>query len=258
MIRYSCARTLGYVSPEIKDTRQFGCALFAFASKWVLIKDLGMSEEAKLELSTTMGKGFATTHWSVVLAAGQTADLQASEALEQLCRTYWYPLYSYIRRRGQSPEQAQDLTQQFFALFLRKDYFRLADRARGKFRTFLLHALERFLINEWKRTQCAKRGAGAVCLSLDVEGAELRFAKESAVTMTPERAYERRAALSDLGRQPGQLTLNSALRIQGVTPVRFSCRTQRMRETFDRLWLINTPVVDVALHWTTPRQTVIA
>jgi RNA polymerase sigma factor (sigma-70 family) len=134
---------------------------------------------------------FATTHWSVVLAAGQSADAQASAALEQLCCTYWYPLYAYVRRRGYSPEGAQDLTQEFFALFLRKEYFRLADRARGRFRTFLLHALEHFLINEWKRAQCARRGGGLTCLSLDVEGAEHRYAKESAVTMTPEHAYEK-------------------------------------------------------------------
>jgi DNA-directed RNA polymerase specialized sigma24 family protein len=137
---------------------------------------------------------FATTHWSVVLAAGQSADAQASAALEQLCRTYWYPLYAYVRRRGYRPEDAQDLTQEFFALFLRKEYFRLADRARGRFRTFLLHALEHFLINEWKRAQCARRGGGLPCLSLDVEGAEHRYAKESAVTMTPERAYEKQWA----------------------------------------------------------------
>jgi RNA polymerase sigma factor (sigma-70 family) len=137
---------------------------------------------------------FATTHWSVVLAAGQSADAQASEALEQLCRTYWYPLYAYVRRRGHGPEDAQDLTQEFFALFLRKEYFRLADRARGRFRTFLLHALEHFLVNEWKRAQCAKRGGGRTCLSLDVEGAEHRYANEPAVTMTPERAYEKQWA----------------------------------------------------------------
>ena len=137
---------------------------------------------------------FATTHWSVVLAAGQSADAQASDALEQLCRAYWYPLYAYVRRRGHGPEDAQDLTQEFFALFLRKEYFRLADRTRGRFRTFLLHALEHFLVNEWKRAQCAKRGGGRTCLSLDLESAEHRYANEPAVTMTPERAYEKQWA----------------------------------------------------------------
>ena len=114
--------------------------------------------------------------------------------MEQLCRTYWYPLYAYVRRRGHSPEDAQDLTQEFFALFLRKEYFRLADRARGRFRTFLLHAFEHFLINEWKRTQCAKRGGGTTPLSLDVDAAEQRYANEPAVTLTPERAYEKQWA----------------------------------------------------------------
>src|SRR5512139_2667907 len=88
---------------------------------------------------------FTATHWSVVLAAGQHDSPQAAAALEKLCRTYWYPLYVYVRRRGHSPEDAQDLTQQFFAHFLQKGYFHLADRTRGRFRTFLVHALEHFL-----------------------------------------------------------------------------------------------------------------
>jgi len=137
---------------------------------------------------------FATTHWSVVLAAGNRELPEASAALEKLCRTYWYPLYACVRRRGHGPEDAQDLTQEFFALFLRKEYFRLADRARGRFRTFLLHALEHFLVNEWRRAQCAKRGGGLTCLSLDAEGAGQRYANEPAVTMTPERAYEKQWA----------------------------------------------------------------
>ena len=111
--------------------------------------------EAGPNIGSTSAGVFATTHWSVVLAAGQSADAQASEALEQLCRAYWYPLYAYVRRRGHGPEDAQDLAQEFFALFLRKEYFRLADRSRGRFRTFLLHALEHFLVNEWKRARRA-------------------------------------------------------------------------------------------------------
>ena len=148
------------------------------------------------ESQAARGGLFATTHWSVVLAAGQDADAGASEALEQLCRTYWYPLYVFVRRRGHSPEDAQDLTQQFFALFLQKEYFRLADRARGRFRTFLLHALEHFLVNEWKRASCAKRGGGAACLSLDLEDAEVRYGNQLAGAMTPERAYEKHWALT--------------------------------------------------------------
>jgi RNA polymerase sigma-70 factor (ECF subfamily) len=152
------------------------------------------SQESADDSMTRTAAQFTTTHWSVVLAAGQNADAQASEALHQLCRTYWYPLYAYVRKRGHSPEDAQDLTQEFFALFLRKEYFRLADRARGRFRTFLLHALEHFLINEWKRAQCAKRGGGTTPLSLDVAAAEQRYTNEPAVTLTPERAYEKQWA----------------------------------------------------------------
>jgi RNA polymerase sigma-70 factor (ECF subfamily) len=143
---------------------------------------------------------FATTHWSVVLATANEDSPQATAALEQLCRTYWHPLYVYVRRRGHSPEDAQDLTQQFFALFLQKQYFRLADRARGRFRTFLLHALEHFLVNEWKRSQRLKRGGGAPCLSLDAGQSEQRYAREPTGTMTPERAYEKRWAMTLLER----------------------------------------------------------
>jgi RNA polymerase sigma-70 factor (ECF subfamily) len=154
-----------------------------------------MASQASADDSVTRTAAqFTTTHWSVVLAAGQIADAQAAEALHQLCRTYWYPLYAYVRKRGHSPEDAQDLTQEFFALFLRKEYFRLADRARGRFRTFLLHALEHFLINEWKRAQCAKRGGGTTPLSLDVAAAEQRYTNEPAVTLTQERAYEKQWA----------------------------------------------------------------
>jgi RNA polymerase sigma factor (sigma-70 family) len=134
---------------------------------------------------------FATTHWSVVLAAGRGQDAHASEALEQLCRTYWYPLYVFIRRRGYHPEDAQDLTQEFFARFLRKDYFRLADPARGRFRTFLVHALEHFLVNEWKRARRVRHGGGTAPLSLEIAGVEERYARESAATMTPEEDYDR-------------------------------------------------------------------
>jgi RNA polymerase sigma factor (sigma-70 family) len=134
---------------------------------------------------------FVTTHWSVVLTAGQGDVVRAAEALEQLCRSYWYPLYVYVRRKGHSPQDAQDLTQQFFEHFLRKGYFHLANPARGKFRTFLLHALEHFLVNEWKRAQRIKRGGGTMRLLSDIEGAEHRYANESVGVMAPDRAYER-------------------------------------------------------------------
>jgi RNA polymerase sigma factor (sigma-70 family) len=148
---------------------------------------------------------FATTHWSVVLAAGQSQSLQAGEALEKLCRAYWYPLYVYVRRRGHSPEDAADLTQEFFARFLAKDYFRLADPARGRFRTFLLNALQHFLINEWKRNRHVLPTVAFPGEWLDVKDAEHRWALEPVDSNTPERAYEKRWAAALLNCALAQL-----------------------------------------------------
>lgn len=139
---------------------------------------------------------FTTTHWSVVLAAGQQKSPQAAEALEKLCRIYWHPLYVYVRRRGYGPEEAQDLTQQFFALFLENDRFGLADPNRGRFRTFLLKSVQHFLTDEWRRVHRAKRGGGAVNIPCDPRTAEDASAPELTEAMTPERAYERRWAMT--------------------------------------------------------------
>jgi RNA polymerase sigma factor (sigma-70 family) len=155
-----------------------------------------MTDGSKTVPTGAGASGFATTHWSVVLQAGRGESAQADTALGQLCRTYWHPLYVYVRRHGHSPEDAQDLTQQFFAFFLEKRGFGRADPARGRFRTFLLHALQYFLINEWKRAQRLKRGGGRLCLSLDASEAETRYLREAAGTLTPERAYERRWAMT--------------------------------------------------------------
>src|SRR5437879_13579171 len=114
---------------------------------------------------SVLDQRFTTTHWSVVLLAGQADSPQATEALEKLCRTYWYPLYVYVRRQGNSPEDAQDLTQEFLSRFLEKNYFAKADRDRGKFRTFLLGSLKNFLVNEWTRAGRLKRGAGGEFLA---------------------------------------------------------------------------------------------
>ena len=148
------------------------------------------------ESSGTRAGHFATTHWSVVLAAGQSDSLHAAAALEQLCRTYWYPLYAYVRRRGYSPADAQDLTQEFFARLLERKSFSSADPARGRFRTFLLQALEHFLANEWKSAHRLKRGGAAPCLPLDAAEAAQRYANEPATTLTPERVYEKRWAMT--------------------------------------------------------------
>lgn len=139
---------------------------------------------------------FATTHWSVVLAAGQSADAQASEALEGLCRTYWYPLYAYVRRRGYSPEDAQDLTQGFLAHLLVKGFPRGAAPERGKFRSFLLAALHHFMIDHHRYAGAAKRGGGQRTVSLDESRAEERLRLEPLDELTPEKLYEREWAMT--------------------------------------------------------------
>jgi RNA polymerase sigma factor (sigma-70 family) len=133
---------------------------------------------------------FATTHWSVVLSTADQDSPEAAAALEQLCRTYWFPLYAYVRRTGYSPEDAEDLTQQFFARFVEKRSFGVANPARGRFRTFLLKSLQHFLADDWRRAHRVKRGGGVLQVPLDAVAAESRYLAEITDTMTPERAYE--------------------------------------------------------------------
>ena len=148
---------------------------------------------------------FATTHWSVVLAAGQEESTQSHEALEQLCRTYWYPLYAYVRRHGHSTEDAQDLTQGFFARVLEKNYLRQADPERGKFRSFLLTSLKHFLIHEWERANAARRGGSRPHLSWDQPSAEERYRLEPVSDLTPDKIFEQRWALTLFQRALGRL-----------------------------------------------------
>jgi RNA polymerase sigma-70 factor (ECF subfamily) len=139
---------------------------------------------------------FATTHWSVVLAAGQAASPDARTALETLCRTYWLPLYSYVRRRGYDPHDALDLTQGFFALLLERNDFAIADPQRGRFRSFLLASLNHFLANEHPRASAAKRGGGCVIISLDDDSAEQRYGSELLTELSPDKLYEQRWAMA--------------------------------------------------------------
>lgn len=139
---------------------------------------------------------FATTHWSVVLSAGQSSLPDAAEALEKLCRAYWYPLYVFARRQGNSPEDAQDLTQDFFSRLLEKNYIANANPERGKFRTFLLRSLKNFLVNEWKRAGRLKRGGGLAFLSIDENAAEHRYAMEGTEEPNPDAEYEKRWAVT--------------------------------------------------------------
>jgi RNA polymerase sigma-70 factor (ECF subfamily) len=141
---------------------------------------------------------FATTHWSVVLAASQSTDAQASEALEQLCRTYWYPLYAYVRRRGYNPEDAEDLTQEFFARFLAGNILARVDRERGKFRSYLLGALNHFLADAWDHTHRVKRGGGQAVQPFDVRSGESLYMLEPVEELTPDRLFDRRWALTVL------------------------------------------------------------
>jgi RNA polymerase sigma-70 factor (ECF subfamily) len=140
---------------------------------------------------------FATTHWSVVLAVGATQTTRAQQALSHLCHSYWYPLYAYVRRRGWNPQDAEDLTQAFFAGLLRKESLSFVSREGGRFRSFLLKSLNRFLTDEWRRARVQKRGAGKV-ISLDVASAESRFRIEPADAHTPETLYDRTWALTVL------------------------------------------------------------
>lgn len=139
---------------------------------------------------------FATTHWSVVLTATQSESTQAEAALARLCQTYWYPLYAYVRRRGHAAPEAQDLTQAFFARLLERHWVGQADRERGRFRTFLLTALSRFLADEWDKQRAQKRGGGVVHVPVQLDTAETRYGHEPAAAGTPEQDYERRWALT--------------------------------------------------------------
>jgi RNA polymerase sigma factor (sigma-70 family) len=143
---------------------------------------------------------FATTLWSVVLQASAAETTAAGNALQYLCEAYWYPLYGYVRRQGHGPEDAEDLTQEFFARMLERKYLRLADQKRGRFRTFLLTSLKHFLINEWTKANRAKRGGGNKVLSLDAEQTETRFLAEAADGRSPDKAFDRRWAMIVLDR----------------------------------------------------------
>ncbi len=146
------------------------------------------------------GAGFSPTHWSVVLAAKDKSSPQSQQALETLCRTYWHPLYLFARRQGHSPDDAEDLTQEFFARLLQKDYLQTVAREKGRFRSFLLVALKRFLANEWDRAHARKRGGGQALVPLDTRLAERHYQTEPPAAASPDQLYERRWALTLLDR----------------------------------------------------------
>jgi DNA-directed RNA polymerase specialized sigma24 family protein len=154
------------------------------------------SDESTKPTGAIAGDVFATTHWTVVLAAGNRGSRHADVALEELCRTYWYPLYVYVRRQTPTREDAEDLTQAFFARFLEKNYLEGLQSEKGKFRAFLLIALKHFLANEWDRARCQKRGGGVANLSLDLRDADTRYQINPADNLSPDKLYDRAWAVT--------------------------------------------------------------
>jgi len=151
------------------------------------------------QISTQAGgnnDSFEATHWSVVVSAGEQESAQAQQALAKLCQAYWYPLYVFVRRQGQGPEDAQDLVQGFFARLIEKNYVADAQREKGRFRSFLLLALKRYMAKEWEAANRQKRGGGKEIISIDEQTTEMRYKSEPADEMTPEKAFERQWALT--------------------------------------------------------------
>jgi RNA polymerase sigma-70 factor (ECF subfamily) len=158
-----------------------------------------MPEESNIFSDNSSQSGpevFATTHWSVVLAAKEGDSPSVQEALEKLCRTYWYPIYAYLRRRGCGEQDAQDLTQGFFAQLLERRSIQGVEREKGKFRSFLLASLNYYVADERDRANAQKRGGGRQLLSLDMQEAEQRYRLETVDERNPEKLFERRWAMA--------------------------------------------------------------
>lgn len=154
--------------------------------------------------SPTASPLFLTTRWSVVLAARGDGSRESAAALDAICRVYWYPLYSYVRRCGQTPHDAQDLTQEFFARLLEKRWLDAADRDKGRLRTFLIVALKSFMAKEWRRAGAQRRGGRAAHVPVDTSFAESRFAAQGG-SGGGEEAFDRQWALTLLERSLGRL-----------------------------------------------------
>ena len=148
---------------------------------------------------------FATTHWTVVLAAGSPDSSRYREALETLCQSYWYPLYAYLRRCGHARDTAEDRTQAFFAKLLEKGRLQQVDPQRGRFRSFLLTSFKHFVTDEWDRQMAQKRGGMGHLVSLDVSSAETRYVFEPTDNLTPELVFEKSWALTVLDRAMSRL-----------------------------------------------------
>ncbi len=139
---------------------------------------------------------FPHTRWSLVLAATRKDAPESAGALEALCCAYWYPLYAYVRHCGQSPHDAQDLTQEFFCRLLEKHWLDSADREKGKLRTFLIVALKKFMSNEWRRASAQRRGGGQSQVPFDAEFAESRYAADHSATLAADETFDKQWALT--------------------------------------------------------------
>ncbi|MGO8836964.1 MAG: RNA polymerase sigma factor [Limisphaerales bacterium] len=159
-----------------------------------------MTTESSSGPTSAPGDIFATTHWTVVLAAGKRSTPQSDRALEELCRAYWFPLYAYVRRRGHTREDAEDLTQAFFARFLEQNYLAGLSAERGRFRAFLLASLKHFLANEWDKSRRQKRGGGQTPLSLDWRIADTQFQVAATAEPSPDKAFDREWAVALLAK----------------------------------------------------------
>lgn len=151
---------------------------------------------AKTVTGQAASPAFPRTRWSVVLAATQRSSPESAHALEAICRTYWYPLFAFARRQVSSPEDAQDLTQEFFRLLLEKRWLEDADREKGRLRTFLITALKRFMAKEWRQASAQRRGGGQVHVPFDTVFAESRYAADPAGHFAPDELYDRQWALA--------------------------------------------------------------
>ena len=139
---------------------------------------------------------FPATQWTVILSAGGTPSPESAVALERLCRAYWFPLYAFVRRGGHAPPDAKDLTQEFFARLLEHNWIAYADRQKGRFRSFLLMAMKRFLFKEWDKANALKRGGRLQRVPLELDTAEGRYTSELADTRTPEQVFEKQWVLT--------------------------------------------------------------
>ena len=164
-----------------------------------------MDAQAQPCLPAPEQQWFATTHWSVVLNAADSVSPHSQKALENLCRSYWYPLYAYVRRRGYDSEAAKDLTQEFFAQLLSKRLLHAVDPTKGRFRSWLLAVMKHFLAHEWTKGQALKRGGGQAIFSLDEPEAEKRYQFEPVAGVDSERIFDRRWAFTVLDRAAAHL-----------------------------------------------------